>query len=125
MRDRKRRGTGWVDRGMEELAAVLWLAAVVLAILLGLRGAAGALQPRTRLRHSGSAVVVVRGGDSLWAIARRHCPASEDPRRVVHALRAANHLSSGRALQPGQRLLVPAFERPRQVSTETVVALRN
>ncbi|MBV9594454.1 MAG: LysM peptidoglycan-binding domain-containing protein [Actinobacteria bacterium] len=49
------------------------------------------------------AVVVVQGGDSLWAIAGRLEPGA-DPRPVVTRLERVNHLADGQALLPGQTL---------------------
>lgn len=55
-----------------------------------------------------SSVYVVRPGDTLWAIATRSAP-SVDPRLVVQAIRAANHIDPG-SLVPGQQLSVPSVE---------------
>jgi nucleoid-associated protein YgaU len=49
---------------------------------------------------------VVGPGDSLWTIATRLAP-GEDPRPLVDAIAAANHVDPG-ALTPGQSLVVPA-----------------
>jgi LysM repeat protein len=50
-------------------------------------------------------VVVVRGGDSLWSIARRHDTS-------VRKLQALNpEVGDGSRLRPGQRLVVPQRER--------------
>jgi len=53
-----------------------------------------------------SRTVVVRTGDTLWAIAERVAPA-RDPRDVVAALERANHLA-GAVVLAGSRLEVPA-----------------
>ncbi len=50
--------------------------------------------------------VVVRPGDTLWSIARRVAP-REDPRPLVDAIVAVNHVDPG-ALVPGQTVVVPA-----------------
>jgi LysM repeat protein len=50
--------------------------------------------------------VVVRPGDTLWAIAERVAP-TKDPRPLVDAMVAVNNVDPG-ALVPGQTLLVPA-----------------
>lgn len=50
--------------------------------------------------------VVVRPGDTLWAIAERVAP-GEDPRPLVDAMAASNDVDPG-ALVPGQTLVVPA-----------------
>jgi nucleoid-associated protein YgaU len=49
---------------------------------------------------------VVRGGDTLWAIAERLAP-RQDPRPIVDAIEAANHVDPG-ALVPGTTLVIPA-----------------
>ena len=49
---------------------------------------------------------VVRPGDTLWSIARRSSP-STDPRLVVGAITAANHVDPA-ALVPGQQLTIPS-----------------
>ena len=52
------------------------------------------------------ASTTVRAGESLWSVAQRIAP-QDDPRDVVGALLAANHLSEDAALRPGQVLLLP------------------
>jgi LysM repeat protein len=47
----------------------------------------------------------VRAGDSLWAIATAHYPAT-DPRSAVYTIRSANHLS-GSTIVAGQQLVLP------------------
>lgn len=54
---------------------------------------------------SAPAVVQVHQGDTLWSIAALVAP-QQDPRRVVNALRSANHLDSN-TVRPGQQLRVP------------------
>ena len=49
---------------------------------------------------------VVRPGDTLWSIAKRSSP-STDPRVVVSAIAATNHVDPG-ALVPGQQLTIPS-----------------
>jgi LysM repeat protein len=53
---------------------------------------------------SGSAVVTVQAGDSLWVIAQRVAP-TRDPRDEVAQLRKLNHLTSD-TVDPGQSLRV-------------------
>ena len=53
-----------------------------------------------------SRTYVVRPGDTLWSIARRSSP-SADPRVVVSAIAAANHVDPA-ALVPGQQLTIPS-----------------
>ncbi|MGH8891593.1 MAG: LysM peptidoglycan-binding domain-containing protein [Acidothermaceae bacterium] len=53
-----------------------------------------------------AATVVVQPGDTLWSIATRISP-NTDPRAVVDAIIAANHLS-GATVQAGQLLTLPS-----------------
>ncbi|HEY8496768.1 MAG TPA: LysM peptidoglycan-binding domain-containing protein [Limnochordales bacterium] len=50
--------------------------------------------------------VVVRDGDTLWQIARRHAGPGADPRQMVERIRAANGLETA-VVRPGQVLKVP------------------
>ncbi|REJ33941.1 MAG: hypothetical protein DIU83_05050 [Bacillota bacterium] len=50
--------------------------------------------------------VVVRDGDTLWHIARRHAGPGVDTRQLVDEIREANDLP-GAVLRPGQVLKVP------------------
>jgi LysM repeat protein len=50
---------------------------------------------------------VVRSGDTLWGIARRHLGAQADPRPYVDRLVRANRLAGG-TIRAGQRLILPA-----------------
>jgi nucleoid-associated protein YgaU len=77
-------------------------AVLLLAVLLGPVG--DAFRAGAADRHPGT--VVVRPGDSLWAIARRIEPQA-DPRPLVDAIAVANDVDAG-SLVPGQRLVVPA-----------------
>ena len=52
-------------------------------------------------------VYAVRPGDTLWGIATRHCPPSEDPRPLVEKIRDLNGMK-GYGIRPGQRLDLPA-----------------
>jgi nucleoid-associated protein YgaU len=58
-------------------------------------------------RPVASSRYVVRGGDTLWAIAERVAP-STDPRRVVDAIAEANAVDAG-MLVPGQTLVIPGI----------------
>jgi nucleoid-associated protein YgaU len=85
-------------------------ASAIGALVVGSLGVGGhALATRTDaapgMTPASSTAVVVRAGDTLWSIAHTVAP-DRDPRGVVAALRARNHLSSA-ALRPGQRLAVP------------------
>ena len=84
---------------------------VAIAVVLGVTGVlSGPVANAVGLGGSGSAgparTYVVRPGDSLWSIARSSSP-SADPRLVVSAIRAANHVDPA-ALVPGQQLTIPA-----------------
>jgi len=50
--------------------------------------------------------VVVQPGDTLWSIAQQVAP-NADPRGVVDAIIAANHLASA-SVQAGQQLVMPS-----------------
>lgn len=50
--------------------------------------------------------VVVSPGESLWSIAVRLSAPREDPRPLVDAIAALNHVRHGHVV-PGQSLLVP------------------
>jgi len=80
-------------------------AAATLAIAWGV--VAGPVGRAVELRHAPAAAesYVVRPGDTLWSIARRLAP-SEDPRPLVDAIAAANHVDGG-WIVPGQALVVP------------------
>ena len=77
-------------------------AAVVLTVVLGPLG--HAFQADATLRHPRT--VVVRPGDTVWAIASRVAPGS-DPRAVADAIVSVNGIDAA-GLVPGQRLVVPA-----------------
>jgi Tfp pilus assembly protein FimV len=81
----------------QSLAAPLVAAALAVLILLGTAApSAGAAHP---------AKVVVRPGETLWAIALRARP-GQDPRQEVYAIEQANHLSSA-TLTAGEVVMVP------------------
>lgn len=50
--------------------------------------------------------VVVKPGDTLWAIARRHAKPGEDIRRKVYEIMKANGMTDVR-LEPGMVIVVP------------------
>ncbi|OUM98083.1 MAG: hypothetical protein BAA04_07555 [Firmicutes bacterium ZCTH02-B6] len=50
--------------------------------------------------------VVVRQGETLWQIAKRHAEPGADPRQLVEQIRVANGLESA-VVRPGQVLKVP------------------
>ena len=76
----------------------LVIVALVLALLLSIVARAGhSAGPERRY--------VVRGGDTLWAIALREY--GGDPREAVWEIRERNGLA-GTTVQPGQVLMLPA-----------------
>lgn len=84
------------------LAGVVAAATVTVAVVGGLgwigQGASPGLPAET-------AVIRVGGGETLWDVARRVAPQS-DQRAVVHRIRELNGIV-GSAIEPGQRLQVP------------------
>ncbi|PZS15729.1 MAG: hypothetical protein DLM60_16570 [Pseudonocardiales bacterium] len=84
------------------LASVVAAATVTAAVVGGLgwigQGASPGIPAQT-------AVIRVGGGETLWDVARRVAPQS-DQRAVVHRIRELNGIV-GSAIEPGQRLQVP------------------
>jgi hypothetical protein len=80
------------------VAALAWIAGAARADAAGSGAPPAAVY---RNLHS----VVVRPGQSLWAIAAQAVPAA-DPRSVIQAIVDLNALG-GTSIQPGQRLWVP------------------
>jgi LysM repeat protein len=66
---------------------------------------AGALAAEKVAEVTPAATYVVRPGDSLWTIARRH-------KLAVADLTAANGLAANAALQPGRKLVIPSKSAP-------------
>ena len=60
----------------------------------------------TSSADSPSVPYTVTSGDTLWEIATKHYPVSEDPRVMIEGIRDENDLT-GYGLQPGQRLQLP------------------
>jgi nucleoid-associated protein YgaU len=82
------------------------LVAAGLSVIL-LAGHAGAWGQKESAGHPAAVrIYVVQPGDTLWDIAHAVGGARGDPRPVVDALIAANHLRQALIL-PGQRLVVP------------------
>jgi LysM domain len=92
-------------RRRRRLARTLVVATVVTSGLGFLAGHATAGASHPARPHA--RVYVVRPGDTLWAIASRLAGRGADPRPVVDALIAANHLPDA-ALSPGMALRLPA-----------------
>ncbi len=84
------------------LASLVAAAAVTVAVVGGLgwlgQGASPGIPAQT-------AVIRVGGGETLWDVARRVAPQS-DQGAVVHRIRELNGIV-GSAIEPGQRLRVP------------------
>lgn len=94
-----------LTRRGRRLAASAIGALVVGSLGVGAHALASGADAAPGMAPASSTAVVVRSGDTLWSIAHSVAPES-DPRAVVAALRARNHLSSA-SLRPGQRLAVP------------------
>ncbi len=80
------------------IAGALCLALFLLGYVFAQHGAAAGNQARS--------TYVVQPGDTLWAIAKAHTTAQDDPRVFVHRLKKLNKLDSP-LIQPGQCLLLP------------------
>jgi len=53
--------------------------------------------------------VIVEKGDSLWKIADRYDNNKMDLRKYIYVIEKYNNLDD-RALQPGQRIILPVYE---------------
>jgi LysM repeat protein len=80
----------------------LALAGSVLAVTVFAGRAAGT----SAVGPAPGASVVVRAGDTVWAIARERVGPEGDPRPLVQAIRNANGLGAG-PLLAGQRIVLP------------------
>ncbi len=92
-------------RGRRVVAGLVVAGGFGLAALVGPAVLGGGSAGGAGLALAGESSVVVQPGDTLWSIAADIAP-GHDPRGVVDALQATNHLV-GSALIPGQVLLVP------------------
>lgn len=54
--------------------------------------------------------VIVEKGDSLWKIADRYDNNKMDLRKYIYIIEKYNNLDGSRALQPGQRIILPVYE---------------
>ncbi len=81
------------------VVAALLAAIVAVALYAGTRAEAG--QPH------GS--YTVAPGDTLWSVAIKHYPPSEDLRVAVEAVRKVNGIEDYR-IRPGERLEIPRVE---------------
>jgi hypothetical protein len=89
-------------RGRIALVVTVMMMAVIGGMVVG-HGSSLAAGRADRAVHPS---VVVKPGESLWAVAARVAP-DQDPRLVVADIESLNRLG-GPAVQPGQQLLVPA-----------------
>jgi nucleoid-associated protein YgaU len=89
------------------LASALVAAAVGLSTAGLLAGHAAAGPNPGAARPVKSTRYVVRPGDTIWGIAQRVAGPEADPRPLVDALVALNHVRGG-AITPGERLVVPS-----------------
>jgi len=97
-------GQSWADHGkMGAVGAMLVLLLVVCALADVVMG----LRHESHFRDITATPTIVHGGDSLWTIAEEHGVAGESTQSVVAWISANNDLT-GSALQPGQKILVPA-----------------
>lgn len=80
---------------------------LIAAVALGVLGLVGGRAASASVARPDVVAYVVRGGDTVWGLAERVAGPSGDPRPVVDAIEAANHLQGSR-LVPGQHLLLPA-----------------
>lgn len=81
---------------------VVFLLLIFIAVWAGVRVAHAGTDASVYTGHQ----YVVRGGDTLWAIAAREYGAEADLRRAVYEIREANDLR-GAGLQPGAQLTLP------------------
>lgn len=86
---------------------VILLSLALLLVAPSLASGHGPWHTETRVAYAkrGSIRYTVKPGDTLWSIARRIAP-GQDPRPVVDALIANNHLQG--SLQAGQAIDLPA-----------------
>ncbi|MHB1419872.1 MAG: LysM peptidoglycan-binding domain-containing protein [Bacillota bacterium] len=97
MRYHRKRG---VHRRNSRLMIAILLMAIVTVGITALSKSEAAVGMEDRYVH-----VVVKEGDSLWAIARMYGPRGEDIRKTVWALRRDNDLAAG-IVYPGQIIKV-------------------
>ena len=88
-------------RGRIVLVLTVMMIVVIAGFAVG-HGSSLAAGPGDRPAHH---KVIVKPGESLWAVAARVSP-NQDPRLVVADIESLNRLS-GPAVEPGQLLLVP------------------
>jgi hypothetical protein len=88
-------------RGRFVLVLMVMMLLLAAAFMLG-HGASAADRS-----HERPHTLIVKPGESLWAVAARVAP-QQDPRLVVSAIESLNHLASP-AVTPGQQLALPDF----------------
>lgn len=91
-------------RGRRVLAALVALPIVIAAFSFALNSG-GATATDSALSNDFS-YVTIASGQSLWQLAAQVAP-NRDPRDVVDAIVALNHLQG--EIQPGQRIALPRF----------------
>jgi Tfp pilus assembly protein FimV len=89
------------------LATTLIAAAVGLSTAGLLAGHAGSGPNPGAARPAKASAYVVRPGDTIWGIAQGLAGPGADPRPMVDALVAINHVRGG-SIMPGERLVVPS-----------------
>jgi hypothetical protein len=92
------------QRGRRVLTALVALPLVIAAFSLAL-SSGGATATSTATSNDFS-YVTIASGQSLWQLAQQVAP-NRDPRDVVDAIVALNHLQG--EIQPGQRIALPRF----------------
>ena len=90
-------------RGRLVLVLTVMLMMVIGGFALGHGSSLAAGRSGQLAHHS----VIVKPGESLWAVAARIAP-HQDPRLVVADIESLNRLG-GPAVEPGQQLLVPTI----------------
>ncbi|WP_426998855.1 LysM peptidoglycan-binding domain-containing protein [Pseudarthrobacter sp. N5] len=85
---------------------LILLAAILMSLAGFLNSPAKAADSRADLSATPTVSVIVREGESLWAIATAIAP-ERDPRDVIADIVQLNNLDAGRVV-PGQPLFVPS-----------------
>jgi len=91
------------------------LLASLMAIMVPINADAVSAQPSANPPYK---IVVVKRGDCLWNIARKHCP-NRDVREVINEMYKLNEI--GKDIYPGQQLKVP-LDNPDAVRPSTAVS---
>jgi len=86
----------------DRVAALLVTLVLATPVARALTGSAAQAHPT----HEAAREVVVRAGDTLWALAERYGGEGADPRATVFAMARLNSIDGGR-IYPGQSLRLP------------------